>query len=86
MCSCDTYNCSEKCICVEIPNADTCIHPEDIVKLGRFSHEKWIVKYGWYTWGGNRPVIGWYLTGFDDTYRLKPLQKTDIDDIYIIER
>lgn len=42
------------------------------------------MSYGWYTWGGNRPVCGWYLTNIESS-DIKPLQLTDLDDIYVIE-
>ena len=54
------------------------------VKLGRFQLDMWMVDHGWYSWGGNRPVCGWYLTNIE-TSEVKPLQQTDLDDIYIIE-
>lgn len=70
--------------CMQIPNTSCCIRPNDKVKLGRFDQDIWVVGYGWYTWGGNRPVCGWYLSS-DITGQIKPLQMTDLDDIYIIE-
>ena len=73
---------------LQIPDTDRFIHVGDKVKLGRFSAETWTVGYGWYSWGGNRPVCGWFLTR---TYpickesNIKPLQLTDLIDIYMIE-
>ena len=67
-----------------VPDIDICIQPGNTVKLGRFSDVSWIVGYGWYSWGGNRPFCGWYLT-HKDTGEIKPLQKTDTYDIYLIE-
>lgn len=55
------------------------------VKLGRFETNRWVVNHGWYSWGGNRPVCGWYLTSDDESQLVKPLQLTDLDDIYILE-
>lgn len=70
--------------CLELPDSNLHIIPGCQVKLGRFDTTIWSVAYGWYTWGGNRPVCGWYLY---NTYlsKIKPLQETDLDDIYLIE-
>ena len=73
------------CFKLDIPDTDLYLMPGFSVKLGRFSTERWKVNYGWYTWGGNRPVCGWYLTSLDENQTVKPLQLTDLDDIYIIE-
>lgn len=68
-----------------IPNLDNVsIYPGSIVRLGRFSSEQWRADIGWYTWGGNRPVCGWYLTSLA-TGVVKPLQLTDLDDMYTVE-
>lgn len=69
-----------------IPNTGDTLRPMDKVKLGRFSRIMWLVQFGWYTWGGNRPVCGWYLTDCDNALKVKPLQLNDLDDIYIIEK
>jgi len=69
---------------IQVPETSLSIRAGDIVKLGRFDAARWRVEYGWYTWGGNRPFCGWYLTNVD-TLDVKPLQKTDLDDIYVIE-
>jgi len=67
-----------------IPNCSKCIHPGDTVRLHRFEGEDWIVGYGWYTFGGNRPFCGWFLS--NKTGQVKPLQLPDLDDIYVIKR
>lgn len=67
-----------------IPNSGVKIYPESIVRLNRFSVERWVVHVGWYTWGGNRPVCGWYLTSLD-THTVKPLQLPDLEDMYTVE-
>lgn len=72
------------CLCIEVPNANISIRPGNKVKLGKFESELWKVCYGWYAWGGNRPVCGWYLVS-ENNGNIKPLQKPDLDDIYIIE-
>jgi len=72
-------------MCLQHPNTDICLFPDYKVKLGRFSQDRWIVKYGWYSWGGNREVCGWYLIDENDMAIVKPLQSADLIDIYIIE-
>ena len=67
-----------------IPEFDITLTVNDTVKLGRFDSTSWVVNYGWYAWGGNRPVCGWYLTN-TISREIKPLQYTDLEDIYIIE-
>lgn len=74
-----------QCMCIPVPNAEICIKPNDIIKLGRFDLDMWKVQYGWYSWGENRPVCGWYLVSTQSDQKIKPLQLPDIDDIYIIE-
>lgn len=69
---------------LEIPNTNSVLRPGNRVKLGRFQSDMWVVKYGWFSFGGNRPFCGWYLTK-DNDLTVKPLQLPDLDDIYIIE-
>ena len=59
------------------------LYPGDIIRIGRFELVSWIVQYGWYTWGGNRPVCGWSLRD-TSTGDVKPLQETDLIDIYLV--
>lgn len=70
---------------IEIPEFNITLTPGCRVKLGRFDVTTWILSYGWYSWGGNREVCGWYLTNIKDVSDLKPLYRTDLDDIYLIE-
>lgn len=70
---------------VEIPGTEEYLVPGVRVKLRRFDNITWIVQYGWFSWGGNRPMYGWYLINTSNTDEVKPLQKPDLDDIYIIE-
>lgn len=70
---------------LECPDHKLSIVAGSIVRLGRFESTSWMLAYGWYTWGGNRPVCGWYLMQCDAPSTLKPLQATDLDDIYVIE-
>ena len=69
---------------LNVPEFEITLEVGDYVRLGRFNAETWSVHYGWYAWGGNRPVCGWYLTNIL-TQAVKPLQYTDLEDIYIIE-
>lgn len=71
-------------IALPVPNANQYIRPGNIVQLSRFDTTCWVVGYGWYAWGGNREVCGWYLMKADDQTVIKPLQKTDLDDMYCI--
>lgn len=73
------------CIGLEMPGTKSILRPGYTVRLGRFSDTNWIVAYGWYTWGGNRPVCGWYLISADPRKEVKPLQLPDLDDIYVIK-
>lgn len=54
------------------------------IKLGRFCTAEWIVQYGWYSIGGDRPVCGWYLEDALTAGTIKPLHLSDLDDINII--
>ena len=68
---------------IDLPNSQQSIRPGNIVKLNRFATQSWKVCYGWYEFGGNRPVCGWYLEK-DNGLTIKPLQLPDLDDIYLI--
>lgn len=68
---------------LNVPNSEKIIRPGNIIRIGRFSGVDWTVCFGWYEFGGNRPVCGWYLTR-DGGIELKPLQLPDLDDIYLI--
>ena len=70
---------------LNLPTSGNYIRPGDIIKLHRFTNESWRVCFGWYSFGGNRPVCGWYLEK-DDGLTVKPLQLPDLDDIYLISR
>lgn len=72
------------CLTIELPDRRI-IKPGDVVRLGRFDIIHWKVYYGWYSWGGNRPVCGWYLVDTDNPLRIKPLQLPDLDDIYLVK-
>lgn len=68
-----------------IPNSRDVIRPGDVIRLGRFAPDDWQVCFGWYEFGGNRPVCGWYLTK-DKGLVVKPLQLPDLDDIYLVTK
>lgn len=69
---------------LSIPHMDTKLERGYKVKLGRFQTALWQVEHGWYSCGGNRPVCGWHLINVT-TDEVKPLQLSDLDDIYVIE-
>lgn len=71
-------------ISLDIPTTGDKLYPGNVVKLERFDTEMWIVMYGWYSYGGNREVCGWYLLNKDNPSMIKPLSKPDLDDIVII--
>lgn len=70
---------------IDVPNTDLRIQPGSKVRLGRFDSTVWVVSHGWYSWGNNRPVCGWFLTECGNPEVVKPLQRTDLDDIYFVE-
>lgn len=69
---------------LKIPGSDDVLRPGYQVKLGRFNTTVWTVGFGWYSASGNRPCCGWYLTT-DNGKVTKPLQNTDLIDIYVID-
>lgn len=66
-----------------VPNTELVLHDGDIIRIGRFSNEEWIVQYGWYSWGGNRPVCGWSMRS-NLTDVVKPIQDIDLIDVYCV--
>lgn len=70
---------------IEIPHSDKILTPGCKLRIGRFSDTMWVLNHGWYSWGGNRPQCGWFLSNLEDPNVVKPLQLPDLDDIYIIE-
>lgn len=79
----DNRGCNVK---LQIPNTNMYLHVGDVVKLGRFSDIEWQVCHGWFSFGGNRPWCGWYLRSLvnDTSYYEKPIQLTDLEDVYVI--
>lgn len=82
----NTYECTCKYsgLSLAVPNTNHIITPGCKVKLGRFKVAIWTVNFGWFSFSGNRPMCGWYMSN-DDTGVIKPLLLTDLDDIYMIE-
>lgn len=72
-------------IYIEIPGSDTKLYPGYKIKLNRFDSDIWTVHYGWYDFSGNRPIMGWYLTNDSDSNSVKPIQKIDLYDIYVVD-
>lgn len=72
-------------IYLEIPGTSTKIYPGYKIKLNRFDSDLWTVHYGWFDFSGNRPMLGWYLTNDSDSNSVKPVQKTDLYDIYLVD-
>ena len=70
---------------VDVPHLNMSLVPGCHVKLGRFETTVWVVSYGWYSWGGNRPQLGWFLADESNPSTVKPLQLPDLDDIYFVE-
>lgn len=70
---------------IMIPNTQTAIYPGDTVKLSRFDDEAWTVGCGWYSCNGNKPTNGWYLTSKELAGKIKPLNQSDLYDIYLID-
>lgn len=68
-----------------VPELNMELHPGNCIRLGRFARVAWIVCYGWYAWGGNREVCGWYLKDAKDPKSIKPLQRPDLIDIYLVD-
>jgi len=66
-----------------LPNTDVKIYPGSRIRIHRFDNEIWLVSVGWYAWGGNREVCGWYLTS-ESTGKIKPLQRPDLEDAYAV--
>jgi hypothetical protein len=76
-------HCNKNILC--IPGSSIRINPGNVVVLGRFSSIRWKVGFGWFSYDGNRKICGWYLTQVDDNTVIKPVQETDLYDIYILE-
>lgn len=68
-----------------LDNLGVTIYPRNKVVLGRFSTVSWVVSFGWYSYEGNREIYGWYLYKEKDPSIIKPIQKTDLYDIYVVE-
>lgn len=67
------------------PNIPITLHAGDVIKLNRFEDERWTVCCGWFSYGGNKPMNGWYLVSKDKSNRIKPINLSDMDDIYLVD-
>lgn len=70
---------------LEIPSVGLTISPGNHIRLGRFDNTVWLVNHGWYSYGGNRPICGWYLQNIQKPEVVKPIHPDDLDDCYLIE-
>ena len=68
-----------------LPDGEHYIYQGNIIRIGRFSSESWRVHYGWYEFGGNRKICGWYAENAADSNIIKPIQDADLLDIYYIQ-
>lgn len=69
---------------LQIPGTRECIYPGCKIRIGRFSSTTWLVGFGWFSFDDNRPFYGMYLTDLNSG-KVKPLLKTDLDDVYMID-
>lgn len=67
---------------LDVPSLGTYLCPGQRIRLSRFDTQTWCVRFGWFSFGGNRPMCGWNLT--NELGEVKPLLLTDLDDIYMI--
>lgn len=74
-----------QCLKIDIPNSNRCLKPGCQIRIGRFDTKTWRLQYGWFTFSGNRAICGWYLVNVSDCTEIRPLQQTDLIDIYFIE-
>ena len=72
-------------VTIQIPETNMVITPGCKVRIGRFSTVVWVMSHGWYSFGGNRPQCGWFMSDLENPSMIKPLYLTDLDDIYFIE-
>lgn len=70
---------------LELPNKSLYIYPGNIITLGRFETEKWRVCFGWFSYDGNRKICGWYLQNLMNPCKFKPIQETDLFDVFVVE-
>ena len=67
-----------------IPGTGDKLYPKSLVKLGKFETTLWLVMYGWFRYGGNREICGWYLINKENPSMIKPISNIDLDDIVLI--
>lgn len=85
-CDCSGITLHYDNISIELNKINLKLEPGCVLKLGRFESTSWRLQFGWYSWGGNRPMCGWYLVNTTDPKLLKPLQFADLNDVYLVEQ
>lgn len=71
---------------LHVENLGIDLMPGSIIQMGRFDSERWEVHCGWFSFSGNRKINGWYVQSLSDPTKLKPIQETDLHDIYLVGR
>lgn len=73
------------CLRIDVPELHLSLVPGSKIRLSRFDTELWLLSHGWFVFSGNRAICGWYLTSMEDSNKIRPLQLTDLNDIYMVE-
>lgn len=81
--TCCESNCQKHGL--KLPGKKLYIYPNNVVILQRFSTVRWRVHFGWFSYEGNRKICGWYLQRIDHPHDIKPIQESDLSDIYVVE-
>lgn len=71
-------------ICIHVPRLNITLYPGSTIRLSRFDTTEWVLSHGWFEFSGNRAICGWYLSSKSDKRHVRPLQITDLDDIYLV--
>ena len=69
---------------LKVPDLGIELRHGDIIRLGQFKTREWKVGFGWYKFGGNREISGWYITSTDAEQEVRPIQKVDLLDIVMV--
>ena len=80
----------DSCTCCQhhhlsLPDHKTCVYPGNVIVFHRFDTQRWVVDYGWFAFGGNRKICGWYCYQQQDKTKVKPIEDIDLYDIYIVQ-
>ena len=70
---------------LKLPESNLCLYPGNTVLFGRFTAQRWVVQYGWFAFGGNRKICGWYCYKEQDRRQVKPISDIDLFDVYLVE-